>query len=114
MALSASPKLNQSLPPDSGEDVLFLHDLAISRKLARRGVGRQFAQAMLDSVIAHGKRKALLVSIQASMGFWSKPGFRALTGSPGASYENRAARLMPMNPPESPPAAAPWHSSHRL
>lgn len=84
------PKLHCPLPPDSGGDVLFVHDLSISQKLAGRGVGRKLVQRVLKQASDCEKRQALLVSIQASEGFWSKMGFMASPQAADAAYGDRA------------------------
>ena len=93
------PKLHCALPPGSGGDVLFVHDLSISRKLAGRGVGRRMVQQVLERAIAKGKREALLVSVQASGGFWSRMGFVASPQATDIAYGNKAS-VMSMELPD--------------
>ncbi|QUX97050.1 GNAT family N-acetyltransferase [Marinomonas sp. CT5] len=88
------PKLYQILPEESHGATLFLHDLAISKHAAGRGVGSNMVTHLLDSAASSGFEKALLVSVQDSVSFWQKHGFVELTNQQANESYGEDARVM--------------------
>ncbi|MGO2236731.1 MAG: GNAT family N-acetyltransferase [Marinomonas sp.] len=88
------PKLYQLLPEESHGSTLFLHDLAISKYAAGRGIGTQMVQHLLDSVASSGFEKALLVSVQDSVPFWQKHGFVEVTNQQASESYGEDAKVM--------------------
>ena len=56
-------------------DCLYLHDLAVSRRAAGRGIGPALVQRLLDQGRAARLRYSALVSVQDSQGFWRRQGY---------------------------------------
>lgn len=69
------PKLYQLAPPSPQGDLLYIHDLAVAKRAAGMGVGKQMVTQLLGKATAQGFRKVILVSVQNSVPFWSKFGF---------------------------------------
>lgn len=88
------PKLYQLLPEESHGSTLFLHDLAISKHAAGRGIGTQMVKHLLDSVVSSGFEKALLVSVQDSVPFWQKHGFVEVTNQQASESYGEDAKVM--------------------
>ncbi|QUX90728.1 GNAT family N-acetyltransferase [Marinomonas sp. A3A] len=88
------PKLYQTLPEESHGSILFLHDLALSKRAAGRGVGSQMVKHLLDTAISFGFQKALLVSVQNSVPFWQKHGFVELTNQQASEGYGEDAKIM--------------------
>lgn len=88
------PKLYQLLPEQSHGSTLFLHDLAISKYAAGRGIGTQMVKHLLDSVASSGFEKALLVSVQDSVPFWQKHGFVEVTNQQANESYGEDAKVM--------------------
>lgn len=88
------PRLYAPLPAGLRGELLFVHDLAISPRLAGRGVGRALVGEVLQRAAGDGKRAALLVAIQGSQAFWEKFGFQALAYAPDAGYGPGACAML--------------------
>uniref|UniRef100_A6VTU6 GCN5-related N-acetyltransferase n=1 Tax=Marinomonas sp. (strain MWYL1) TaxID=400668 RepID=A6VTU6_MARMS len=88
------PKLYQLLPEESHGSTLFLHDLAISKYAAGRGIGTQMVKHLLDSAASSGFEKALLVSVQDSVPFWQKHGFVEVTNQQASESYGEDAKVM--------------------
>ena len=88
------PKLYQILPEESLGTILFLHDLAISKHAAGRGVGTQMVKHLLDTATTSGFEKALLVSVQDSVSFWQKHGFVELKNQQANESYGEDAKIM--------------------
>lgn len=56
-------------------DCLYLHDLAVARRAAGRGIGPLLVQRLLDHARAQRLRYSALVSVQDSEAFWSRLGY---------------------------------------
>jgi ribosomal protein S18 acetylase RimI-like enzyme len=85
------PKLYQPAPASPQGDVLFIHDLAVSKRVAGMGVGTQMVSHLLNSAQARGFRDALLVAVQDSVPFWQKFGFQSHKDCPpNPCYVNTA------------------------
>lgn len=72
------PKLFEPLPLCEQGEQLFLHDLAVSRRLKGLGVGRRMVEQLIRQARSTGYRKILLVSVQSSVDFWQKMGFSCM------------------------------------
>lgn len=55
---------------------LYLHDLAVSRRVAGQGVGSLLVRFALESAQRLGLRHSSLVSVQNSVAFWRALGYR--------------------------------------
>ena len=89
-----APKLYQTLPEGSRGSTLFLHDLAISKYAAGRGIGTQMVKHLLDTATTSGFEKALLVSVQDSVSFWQKHGFVEMTDQQANESYGEDAKVM--------------------
>ena len=87
------PKLFELLTSSEGNDQLFLHDLAVSKRLKGLGVGRQMVEQLIRQAKSTGYRKILLVSVQSSVPFWQKMGFVSMDEPVDACY-GEGAQLM--------------------
>ncbi|NLU97027.1 GNAT family N-acetyltransferase [Marinomonas sp. UCMA 3892] len=88
------PKLYQPLPEGSHGPILFLHDLALSKRAVGRGVGSQMVTHLLDTAVSSGFQKALLVSVQDSVSFWQKHGFVEMTDQQASESYGEDAKVM--------------------
>lgn len=88
------PKLYQPLPEGSRGSTLFLHDLALSKRAAGRGMGSKMVKHLLDTAISSGFQKALLVSVQDSVAFWQKHGFVEVTDQQASESYGEDAKIM--------------------
>ena len=82
------PKLYQPIAPGAGTGHhLFLHDLAVSRRAAGLGLGRQMVERLLAVARKLDFVQVRLVAVQGSVPFWRKMGFEPVPGQQaGASY----------------------------
>ncbi|ACE84453.1 GNAT family N-acetyltransferase [Cellvibrio japonicus] len=62
--------------PDA--DTFYLHDLAVSHRAKGLRMGPWLIAGVFDQMRERGLRRAALVSVQDSQGFWSKLGFRVV------------------------------------
>lgn len=83
------PKLYQITQSNNGE-VLFIHDLAVSPKGKRLGIGKSLVMQLLSTARQQGIKQALLVSIQNSQGFWQQFGFVVDPCSVSSTYGESA------------------------
>ncbi|MGJ8689075.1 MAG: GNAT family N-acetyltransferase [Gammaproteobacteria bacterium] len=88
------PKLYKPLPTSTGGNILFLHDLAIMKKHAGKGIGKKMVEHLLTQALASDFTKIVLVSVQQSSAFWSKFGFTSQEQS--LSNENYGAGAIVM------------------
>lgn len=88
------PKLYQLLPKAEAGDLLFLHDLALSSRIAGQGVGKALVNRVLAQAKAQGLTQARLVSIQGSEGFWQQFGFQTVQDVPVCASYGEDAQLM--------------------
>lgn len=68
--------LDGEFQPHPQADCLYLHDLAVARRAAGRGVGPALVQHNLGQARTRKMRFSALVSVQDSHGFWSRLGYR--------------------------------------
>lgn len=83
------PRLHQVLPRETPGPYLFLHDLAVSPRLAGQGVGARLVANLLQTVryLPWTCEQIRLVAIQGSVPFWQKMGFVVENRLPtGSSY----------------------------
>jgi predicted N-acetyltransferase YhbS len=88
------PKLFQALTPDVKGDILFLHDLAVSNRVKGMGVGGILVNQLLEIARTKQYSKVMLVSVQNSITFWSKSGFRLVAGKAISHTYGDDSRLM--------------------
>jgi len=88
------PKLHQPLPPRSQGQGLFLHDIAVSRKLSGVGAGTQLVKQLLETAGRLGYRHIRLVAVQGSGAFWQKLGFQAVPGLKASACYGSDATVM--------------------
>ncbi len=87
------PKLFEPLPICEQSEQLFLHDLAVSKRLKGLGVGRQMVEQLISLARNAGYKHILLVSVQSSVEFWQKMGFVSLNAPVDVCYGD-GAQLM--------------------
>lgn len=95
-----APKLHEPLPRNTHGPYVFLHDLAVSRRLAGQGVGARLVDHLLSEVRqSHGDCEQIrLVAIQGSVPFWQKRGFTVESRLPnGGSYGDDATLMRRLN-----------------
>ena len=66
-----------SVAPPGAADTLYLHDLAVLPQLAGRGLAQALLAWLHGQALAHGLRRAALVSVQGSQPFWQRQGYAA-------------------------------------
>lgn len=88
------PKLHQPLPAESQGQGLFLHDIAVSRKLTGVGAGTQLVKQLLETAGKLGYRHIRLVAVQGSSAFWKKLGFEAVPGLKASACYGSDATVM--------------------
>lgn len=88
------PKLHQPLPDVSQGQGLFLHDIAVSRKLSGVGAGSQLVKQLLATADKLGYRHIRLVAVQGSGAFWKKLGFEAVPGLKASACYGSDATVM--------------------
>ncbi|EKO3454205.1 GNAT family N-acetyltransferase [Vibrio fluvialis] len=69
------PKLHKELPSDCAGETLFLHDLAVSNRVAGRGIGSRLVKRIVDVGAILNCAEIRLVSVQESAAFWHRHGF---------------------------------------
>ena len=65
----------ESVAPPGAADTLYLHDLAVLPQLAGRGLAQALLARLHGQALAHGLRRAALVSVQGSQPFWQRQGY---------------------------------------
>lgn len=61
--------------PASGEQLLYLHDLAVAPAWTGQGAAGRLLKALFEQARARGVRQAALVSVQGSQPYWRRHGF---------------------------------------
>ena len=87
--------LDGAFRPDAEADCLYLHDLAVARRAAGRGIGPALVQHNLQQARTARLRYSALVSVQDSAGFWSRLGYRAHAGLDADQADNLASYRIP-------------------
>ena len=88
------PKLYQVLPSGSEGPILFLHDLALSKWAAGKGLGSLMVEHLLKVATALGFERVRLVSIQASDAFWRRFGFLEVADREVCASYGDGAKIM--------------------
>jgi predicted N-acetyltransferase YhbS len=88
------PKLFEKHASDASMCTLFLHDLAVSKKVRGLGVGKQLAARCLAAAKHYQFKRILLVSVQGSEGFWSDLGFNVVDDTSICASYGVDAKLM--------------------
>ena len=63
------------LPPEAGEQVLYVHDMSVLPELAGRGLAKYMLNHLMHLARRRGVRQAALVSVQGSQAYWKRQGF---------------------------------------
>lgn len=74
--------------------VLYIHDLAVAKGYAGRGIGRLMVCEILARAKRHGYAKVNLVAVNDASKFWSKFGFRLCFGAHDLSSYGESAVVM--------------------
>lgn len=80
--------LNTMLRLNGKEDCMYLHDLAIDRKYRGRGLSKILMDEFNQETQKKGFKVQCLVSVQDSLGFWEKHGFKLDKIIKDYGYEN--------------------------
>ena len=88
------PKLFEILPNNTNGSTLFIHDLAVSNRAKGGGVGKLMVERLLGISKERQFKKLLLVSVQDSVKFWSKMGFKEVEQHNVNSSYGSDAKLM--------------------
>lgn len=88
------PKLYHPLPGGTEGATLFIHDLAMSKEAAGKGLGSRMISHLFRAIEPLGYRQARLVAVQASGRFWNKQGFSAVNDQAVCASYGDGAQLM--------------------
>lgn len=69
-----------SIPPDA--DTLYLHDLAVSRRMAGRRVGNALFTLAMKNARPRNLHYSALVSVQGSREYWMRQGYQSSEPAP--------------------------------
>ena len=81
-ASQAPPPVGTILAADGPGEVLYVHDLAVSRHERGSGLGRQLMRHAFDLARRDGLRRAELIAVEGAAGYWSSLGFVETPPSP--------------------------------
>lgn len=76
-------------------DTFYLHDLALANSTRGLGLGPWLVQQVLAGQRAAGMRRAALVSVQGTQGFWQRQGFSVVDTLPEQQLRNLRSYNMP-------------------
>lgn len=79
----APPPIGAVLADPIADEVLFIHDLAVSPAGRGTGVGRQLVARAFDLAARDGLNRAELIAVEGAAGYWQRLGFT----SPDVSAE---------------------------
>ncbi|TCJ11515.1 GNAT family N-acetyltransferase [Parasulfuritortus cantonensis] len=65
----------------AGADCLYLHDLAVAPRAGGAGVAGSLVEHAHAHALAVGLGRSALVSVQGSLGFWQRRGYRVVLSS---------------------------------
>ncbi|MFM2479878.1 GNAT family N-acetyltransferase [Celerinatantimonas sp. YJH-8] len=88
------PKLHTALPEQCEGPILFLHDLAVSRRVSGQKIGSQLAQHCIQAAINQNCHEIRLVSVQDSFQFWEKMNFSHAPHTPVSADYGENAKMM--------------------
>ena len=74
--LGAVTPLGGAFEPCAGGDTIYLHDLAVGREWAGKGVGSLLVRAALGQAAECGLRYSALVAVQDAHAYWQRLGYR--------------------------------------
>lgn len=69
---------------DPNADTLYLHDLAVSRRVAGKGVGNALVALAMETATARKMFYSGLVSVQGSSQYWQRLGYKSI--APDSQY----------------------------
>lgn len=81
-SLGAVTPLDGDFSISSDADTLYLHDLAVLRRVAGRGVGNALFALAMESACARGLDYSGLVSVQGSRHYWMRQGYEVSEPTP--------------------------------
>jgi GNAT superfamily N-acetyltransferase len=81
-AREAPPAVGTLLPPAAAQDVLFVHDLAVSGSGRGSGVGRDLVEQAVQQAAQDGICTAELIAVEGAAPFWRHLGFVEAATSP--------------------------------
>ncbi len=87
--------LDGEFQPHAEADCLYLHDLAVSRRVSGRGIGPALVRKNLEQAHSQQLRYSALVSVQESEAFWSRLGYAAHTELEPRQASNLASYQIP-------------------
>jgi N-acetylglutamate synthase-like GNAT family acetyltransferase len=77
------PKLNsEAFTLPLLPDVFFIHSLTVKRAYQNRGIGSALAKVAIALGQSHGFSRLTLISVQHSISFWQKLGFKHVESLP--------------------------------
>lgn len=88
------PKLFQPLTRKINGQFLFLHDLAVSKKLSQSGIGKLMVNKLIKLAQNNNFTMILLVAVQNSVNFWLKCGFKIAENQTHCSDYGDNAQVM--------------------
>jgi len=75
--LGAVTPLGGNFSVDANSDTLYLHDLAVSRRMAGKGVGNALVELAMQTATIWKMFYSGLVSVQGSRQYWMRLGYKA-------------------------------------
>ena len=78
------PSWNRPLALQQDCDVLYLHDVAVSRAYAGRGIANALVSQLMRQGQQFGLSRAILIAVEGAQRYWSRLGFVAI---PAASID---------------------------
>ena len=83
--------LGESFDIPAGANSLYLHDLAVSRRIAGHGIGSQLVQMALVSAKQAGMTFSSLVALPSAREYWSRLGYRDFSPTEAAQRKHLAS-----------------------
>jgi len=93
------PQLFEEMPEKSTGDILYLHDLAVSRRARDMGVGNKLSQQIIKIGKSQGFKSIMLVAVQGAENYWFKHGFVEISNDFNSISYGKAPKLMILNLP---------------
>lgn len=87
--------LDGPFSPDAQGDCYYLHDLAVLPRMKGQGVGPALVQQALAAAKAQGIAFSALVSVQDSLGFWTRQGYQVQTLNEPQALAHLASYAVP-------------------
>jgi ribosomal protein S18 acetylase RimI-like enzyme len=88
------PCWNRPLARQQDCDVLYLHDVAVSKAYAGRGIANELVSQLMQQGQQFGLSRAILIAVEGAQGYWSRLGFVALpTGNTDPAFGGDAVLM---------------------